>query len=153
MQLFTPVWLGACLASGVLASSGRVFLWDSARTVAHGLDVPSVDPETARLILAQRLGLEQFHSIPEDDGQALDLLNRFGVAGSLFETTRSASRHPRALIVIEGLEEPERRLTSGTIVGGRDAADTHSSQNWSRTIDLLSSSSAMSRMTPARSNC
>ncbi|KAF1812378.1 hypothetical protein P152DRAFT_397601 [Eremomyces bilateralis CBS 781.70] len=112
MQLFTPLWLGAYLASGVVASSGRVFLWDPDRTPAQDPDLPSVSAETARLILAQRLGLGQFHSIPEDDAQVLDVLNRFGASAPLFQAT-PVSKQPKALVVIEGLEEPEQLVTDG----------------------------------------
>jgi hypothetical protein len=39
---------------------------------------PSVTPETARLIIAQRLGLSRFHSIEHADAEAIRHINAYG---------------------------------------------------------------------------
>jgi hypothetical protein len=41
---------------------------------------PSVSPETARLIIAHRLGLSRFHSIEHADAEAIRHLNAYGGA-------------------------------------------------------------------------
>lgn len=39
---------------------------------------PSISPETARLILAQRLGLSRFHSIQHVDAESIRHINAYG---------------------------------------------------------------------------
>jgi hypothetical protein len=39
---------------------------------------PSVSPETARLIIAQRLGLSRFHSVEHADAEAIRHINAYG---------------------------------------------------------------------------
>ncbi|OSS49506.1 hypothetical protein B5807_06035 [Epicoccum nigrum] len=59
------------------AANGHVFTFDGTATRAAPASSP-IDPETARLILAQRLGLSRFHSIKDADAAAIKSINTYG---------------------------------------------------------------------------
>ncbi|KAF2468070.1 uncharacterized protein BDR25DRAFT_344386 [Lindgomyces ingoldianus] len=61
-----------CSASA--SRAGHAFLYDPKTTAAS----QQVTPETARLILAQRLGLSQFHSIKHANDEVIEQLNAYG---------------------------------------------------------------------------
>lgn len=59
------------------ATTGHVFTFDASNDHAAPASSP-IDPETARLILAQRLGLSRFHSIKDADAEAIKSINTYG---------------------------------------------------------------------------
>jgi len=59
------------------AANGHVFTFDGTATRAAPASSP-IDPETARLILAQRLGLSRFHSVKDADAAAIKSINTYG---------------------------------------------------------------------------
>lgn len=75
-------------------------------STSSGSDV--VSPETARLILAQRLGLSQYHSLREADEATLHSLNAYGgTRQRLFEDGPGGSGLGRVLVMVEAVERPE----------------------------------------------
>jgi hypothetical protein len=87
------------LSWGFLASS----LYCTAAAVR-----PSVSPETARLIIAQRLGLSRFHSIEHADAEAIQHINTFGGRPSKLFGKEDADRSRAHLLVwMEGADEDE----------------------------------------------
>ncbi|MCJ1402625.1 hypothetical protein MMC11_005845 [Xylographa trunciseda] len=103
--------VSAVLTSSVYgATSGA-----SVYTFGHGL-APSiaddVTPSTARLLLAHRLGLSQFHSLENADDLTLSALNRFsGPQISLFGSSEEEEKVHKLLVIVEGVEDPERLFT------------------------------------------
>jgi hypothetical protein len=70
----------------------------------------SVRPETARLIIAQRLGLSRFHSIEHADAEAIQYINAFGgEQQKLFGGDDADSSKAHFLIWIEDGEDKEAR--------------------------------------------
>ncbi|KAG9199665.1 hypothetical protein G6514_008220 [Epicoccum nigrum] len=59
------------------AANGHVFTFDGTATRAAPASSP-IDPQTARLILAQRLGLSRFHSIKDAEAAAIKSINTYG---------------------------------------------------------------------------
>ncbi|KAH7399305.1 hypothetical protein BKA66DRAFT_545470 [Pyrenochaeta sp. MPI-SDFR-AT-0127] len=87
------------LSWGFVASS----LYGSALAVR-----PSVGPETARLILAQRLGLSRFHSIAHVDPETIRHINAFGGRQQkLFGGDDAARSKAHLLMWIEDAEQDE----------------------------------------------
>ena len=66
-----------CFCAAAAAANGHVFTFDGTAARAAPASSP-VDPETARLILAQRLGLSRFHSIKDADAAAIKSINTYG---------------------------------------------------------------------------
>ncbi|KAL9047848.1 MAG: hypothetical protein Q9162_007932, partial [Coniocarpon cinnabarinum] len=63
---------------------------------------PSVSPSVARLLLAQRLGLSQYHSFGDVDEDAIDLLNAHSRGQQQLDDGRQ-----RVVVFLEGVHEPD----------------------------------------------
>jgi hypothetical protein len=79
MKLSWSFVLSSLYCSAAASRSGHVFLFDpSADSTSNTQQPPSVSPHTARLILAQRLGLSRFHSLKDADDETIDRINTYG---------------------------------------------------------------------------
>jgi hypothetical protein len=77
MKLSWGAILSSLYCSAQASKQGHVFLFDPVAKAAPA-SPPAVSPETARLILAQRLGLARFHAIKHVNDQVIDQINTFG---------------------------------------------------------------------------
>lgn len=77
MKLSWGLVASSLYCAAAAATNGHVFTFDGSATHAAPASSP-VDPETARLILAQRLGLSRFHSIKNANAAAIKSINTFG---------------------------------------------------------------------------
>jgi hypothetical protein len=69
---------------------------------------PAVSPETARLIIAQRLGLSRFHSVEHADAEAIQHINTFsGKQQTLFGGDDADKSKAHLLLWIEDGEDKE----------------------------------------------
>lgn len=104
----TALWSLATGAVHAAAASahGHVFLIDtdtSPSTTHH----ETIDPPTARLIFAERLGLSRFYDIEDVDEDVIRRINTFG--GSHEQPLRrdaSSSTPYRVFILVDGLDKP-----------------------------------------------
>ena len=109
------VW-SLLIATGTAAAASdhaRVFLLDH-QTAASPSDTrhETVDPITARLILAERLSLSQFYDVPDDNEDRLLSLNRFGGASKQqMLMNGQQERDTRVLIVVDGVENTEGKVS------------------------------------------
>ena len=94
-------------AAATAAPSGHVFVFDPVRDHAAPTQAPSLSPEAARLILAQRLGVSQYHSIEDVENEDLiSHLNEYGGTQELFADDRTQDRsYAHALVWIEGIDD------------------------------------------------
>ncbi|KAL9098617.1 MAG: hypothetical protein Q9187_009627 [Circinaria calcarea] len=84
-----------------------VYIFDRSSR-SSGSETPSTDPETARLLLAYRLGLSQYHSLKEAGGNTLQFLNEFGgKPKSLFDDGEEEDETRSVLVIVEGVEKPD----------------------------------------------
>ena len=67
-----------------------------------------VPPETARLILAQRFGLSQYHSLKGTDEETLRHLNELGGSQQLL-LEEEESHRGKFLVIVEGVQNPDRK--------------------------------------------
>ena len=97
-----------CAASATSSSDvGRVYVWDSTTKSADKQLPSSVNPETARLIFAQRLGLSQFHNLKNANEEVIQQLNQYGgTPQQLFGGARERN-NAHAIIIVEGVENAE----------------------------------------------
>ncbi|KAJ4988063.1 arsenate reductase [Stagonosporopsis vannaccii] len=77
MKLSWGLVASSLYCTAASAKNGHVFTFDASETHAAPASSP-IDPETARLILAQRLGLSRFHSIKDADAEAIKNINVYG---------------------------------------------------------------------------
>jgi hypothetical protein len=108
MRLSSLPWL-LCAASSIVtaaSSAAKVFVYDSEAPSQASTSPETVDPATARLILAQRLGLGQYHTISNVNEESIRQINAFSPQQqALFRHERHTEPISRLLIVVEGLEE------------------------------------------------
>ncbi|KAF1997434.1 hypothetical protein P154DRAFT_280587 [Amniculicola lignicola CBS 123094] len=92
----------SCAASASASRVGHVYVHDVQDRDAAAAP-PSVSPETARLILAKRLGLSQFHSIQDASDDVIGQLNTYGgKRQTLFSS--DPSRNAQVLIWVDHVE-------------------------------------------------
>ncbi|KAF2234436.1 hypothetical protein EV356DRAFT_501646 [Viridothelium virens] len=98
-----------CHISFVAASSAvaRVYLHDPDSVPEPTSKQPSLPADTARLIIAQRLGLSSFHALQEVDEEDLEYINRYAAPEQTLFVNPSSSRRPQAIVVVEEGEWPE----------------------------------------------
>lgn len=95
MPLLVPAL--ACLAQ---ADSGKLYIYDGhlQSTSAES----NVSPETARLILASRLGLDDFHELGNVNQDTIEAINHLSADQHLFAASREASV---AVLLGEGVNQ------------------------------------------------
>jgi len=96
--------------------TGSIYVWDSTpkdpALHSHALKGKGIDASTARLILAQRLGVSNFHAIPSSPN--LDVLNQFGGRRVMLFGGEREQNDAHALVWIEGVDPSTgKRLPSG----------------------------------------
>jgi len=91
-----------CVAAA--AKNGHVFTFDGSKDHAAPASSP-IDPETARLILAQRLGLSRFHSIKDADAEAIKNINTDGGRQQKLFGEEADTSRAQLLVWLEDAEE------------------------------------------------
>ena len=116
MKAFASWLLASYLAGVGLASSDALVYLFPVRRNPLASRPPSITPNVARLLFAQRLGVSQFHSLGEADESTLKILNEFGGdESSLFRSNGDGGSYDKYLYVVEGVEHPEgTTCSSGT---------------------------------------
>ena len=72
------------------------------------LELPSLNPENTRLLLAHRLGLSQYHSLKDADERTISLINNFGGKQDLlFNQHEKEDDAQRVLVFVEGIQNPK----------------------------------------------
>lgn len=103
--LIGVVWASAALEVYTVAGEARVYTSES-WSYQKPKEPPSISPHTARLLLAQRLGLSQYHSLQDADEPTLDILNTYGgEQQQIFVHEERSQGAEKLLLVVEGVDE------------------------------------------------
>ena len=121
MKLLAGALLASILsASYAAAREASVYIFDASRNPSHSdLNPPSINPQTARLLLSHRLGVSQYHSLNDADEHTIRLLNNYGSKQQTLYTSNNDEDHSsdrKVLVVVEGVEHPEG-VPSNAIIG------------------------------------
>jgi hypothetical protein len=108
MKLSTSVFLASLL--GITNAAGRqaaVYISDN---TSSSPNPSNLTPETLRLVLAQRLGLSDFHRLHGADESTLTALNDNGgkqrpLFGGIESVESTGSTHTEVVLVIEGVQD------------------------------------------------
>ena len=87
MKLTPAVAISALCWSARLAA-GQIYIYDGPRTEPSDETPSTLSPTQARMVLAQRAGVEDYHSADLDAEGVLDAINAFGRKTSLYEDTK-----------------------------------------------------------------
>ncbi|CCD44045.1 hypothetical protein ACHAO1_008914 [Botrytis cinerea] len=99
--LFPLLASTACAAS----DSALAYILDGHQKPNNLVSPPALSPNEARLVLAQRLGVSQFHDVGSVGSEAIKYINKFGgQLKSLFNDARK-DRAAELVIIVEGVSE------------------------------------------------
>ncbi|KAF7192649.1 putative endoplasmic reticulum membrane protein [Pseudocercospora fuligena] len=87
------------------ASTAHILTYDPQSQPRHDPHSRTLSPVPARLLLAQRAGVEDYHRADIARDEVIDAINDYGVRDHMFTEQRDGSR--RALILVEGAEGKE----------------------------------------------
>ncbi|QSZ36407.1 hypothetical protein DSL72_006284 [Monilinia vaccinii-corymbosi] len=91
----------ACAAS----DSARAFVFEGQQWPNNQASPPALSPNEARLVLAQRLGVSEFHDVGSVDSSAIKHINKFGgQSRSIFEDAPK-DRAAELVMIVEGVSE------------------------------------------------
>lgn len=107
MKLSAGVLVSSLLCSAAAGPVGRVFIYDPHVNNADSRPPPSVSPQTARLILSQRLGVSRYHAIKDSkDTELLSYLNTYGGAKqNPFVSSKTKDAH--VLLWLDNVDDVE----------------------------------------------
>ncbi|KAL1311615.1 hypothetical protein AAFC00_001726 [Neodothiora populina] len=146
LSLFAPVL--ACLAQ---AESGKLYIYDSNHAEASGLtsglnhhQETSVSPETARLILASRLSLDQYHDLGSLSDESIDAINRFAASsnGDIFARSSDAS----SVALLLGQDVDTEDILADSRSSNVQVLNINDVPSWKASSDLLTHLSQQSRL-------
>ncbi|KAB2574474.1 putative endoplasmic reticulum membrane protein [Lasiodiplodia theobromae] len=103
-SFIAPSLLGLAAAA---APQARVFVQDLDAPAHLGTQTaPTLSPDTARLIFAQRLGLSQYHSLKHTDDDTIQYINDFGGSRhQLFDDDQLGDEAKHVMLVVEGVKD------------------------------------------------
>ncbi|KAM0799166.1 hypothetical protein BDR22DRAFT_890691 [Usnea florida] len=129
------LWVAAAYEASTVAGEAFVYTSESwlRQTPANP---PSISPNTARLLFAQRLGLSQYHSLQDTDESTLETLNVHGGNQQHIFTQKERSRDAeKLLLVVEGVDE--EIIGQPIIPAFKIDPQPPSTQNLQLVVDLL----------------
>lgn len=105
MKLSQSVVLPVLCWSARLAAAAKahIYIHDPQSQPRHDTPSRSLNPVPARLVLAQRAGVEDYHSADISRGEVIDAINAYGLRTPLFA---ALSNPHRAFILVEGESDP-----------------------------------------------
>lgn len=99
------LWASAALEVHTVLGKALIYTSESWSRQAS-VEPPSISPHTARLLLAQRLGLSQYHSLQDADESTLDILNTYGgEQKQIFAQEQTLQSAEKLLLIVEGADE------------------------------------------------
>jgi len=105
MKLTWGLALSSLYSAACAAGVGHVYIHDSLPRSSPQAS-SSVDPDTARLILAQRLGLSRFHSIKNPSEEVVQQINAYkGKQQKLFGGEHPEATQAQLLVWVEDVDD------------------------------------------------
>ena len=99
------LWASAALEAHSVVGKALLYTSESWSRQAP-VEPPSISPQTARLLLAQRLGLSRYHSLQDVDEPTLELLNTYGgEQQQIFAPEETSQGAEKLLLIVEGVDE------------------------------------------------
>ena len=104
------VWATTVASTYAASTEALVYLSDNDSSKPN-LNPPSISPNTARLLLAKRLSVSQYHDLGDVDDSVLEILDKYGGTWpTVFSQRADSSSQSQLLLVVEGVEHPEGTL-------------------------------------------
>lgn len=105
---------GLVVQAHTLSNSAYLYCSPNGQYSAPKGEVPSISTTTTRLLLAQRLGLSQYHSLEDASDASIQILNSFGgIQEPIFHDGSRGRRTERFLAIIENVDQLEGETLTG----------------------------------------
>lgn len=105
---------GLVLQSGALSNRAYLYTPSIGQNTAPSGEAASISTITTRLLLAQRLGLSQYHSLGDAGDDLIQVLNSFGgIQEPIFLDESRERRTGKFVAIIENVDHPEGETLKG----------------------------------------
>jgi hypothetical protein len=98
ISLLLPIFVGA----GTASSDARVYIFQGPESPGNS-NPPTLSPEQARLVFAQRLGTSQYHGLGDASETTLSYINRFGGRRESLFQDAADDKTAELLLIVEGV--------------------------------------------------
>lgn len=102
MKLFSSLLLPALLGTASALSDATVYLFDGSERPTTST-TPSLTPEQARLVFAQRLGTSQYHGLGDATESTISYINQFGGAHESLFQHPAKDKAAELVLIVEGV--------------------------------------------------
>lgn len=105
MKLIQSLLLPAFIGAASAASDATVYLFQD-KVGQDSSNTPTLSPEQARLVFAQRLGISQYHGLGDASESTISYINQFGgQEESLFQDA-VGDKVAELVVIVEGVGAP-----------------------------------------------
>ena len=102
-SLLAPAFLGAACAA---SEAANVFLFSNTE-FPNQSSPPTLSPDAAALVIAQRVGVSQYHNLEDASEDVLNHINNFGGSRpQLFGDSISNAGRPQLVLMVDGVKQP-----------------------------------------------
>ncbi|KAK4691896.1 hypothetical protein P7C71_g5203, partial [Lecanoromycetidae sp. Uapishka_2] len=131
------LWASSALEIYTVSAQALLYISDAV-PLSSKAGPPSISPNTARLLFAQRLGLSQYHSLEDADESTLHILNTYGgKQQQVFGQGKEAQDLERVLVIVDGVSKPDDIFDRSIAPAVTITPQPSSSQNLQLALDLL----------------
>jgi hypothetical protein len=102
MKLQTGLFFPALVGAASAFSDASVYILQGKEWSKSSISPPTLTPEQARLVFAQRLGVSQYHDLADAGKDTLSYINEFGANGASLFRASLGDKAAELLVVVEG---------------------------------------------------
>lgn len=111
MKLTTSFLLPAVIGLASALSDASVYIFDTYEATSN---IPTLTPEQARLVFAQRVGASKYHGLGAASEETLAYVNAFGAQREPLFQEVAGDKKPELLLIVEGVSsDTTKRLLDG----------------------------------------
>ena len=114
MRLSTSLLLTAFISAASATSSAQVYIFQGNDFPTTSRTPPTLSPEEARLVFAQRLGVSQYHGLGDASETTLSYISQFGGPQETLFQSLANDKAAELILLVEGVTpKNEKTLFSG----------------------------------------
>lgn len=103
MKLLASLFVSALIGTASATSHASVYVFQGQASPKSSANPPTLSPDDARLIFAQRLGASQYHGLAGVEKETLSYITEFGGSrGGLFEDS-AQDVVPELVLIVDGV--------------------------------------------------
>jgi hypothetical protein len=121
MRLSTSLLLPAFISAASAISDASVYIFDGDQRPKIS-SPPTLSPEETRLVLAQRLGISEYHGLGDASESTLAHINTFGgPQPGLFSSSFEEDKAAELVLIVEGISSKNEKLLKSRLSTSKPA--------------------------------